>query len=146
MNNREGKSDTVGGGSSKKPSHVQEFSIRVPKTQRKKHHVMRFNATLNVDFAQWKVVKLERENNMKEFKSLEEDQPKFGAGSEYNRDLREEARKKKFGIISKKYRADQQPWILKVGGKPGKKFKGIREGGKWNKIPIFILFIVSILI
>uniref|UniRef100_T1GFB8 Transcription initiation factor IIF subunit alpha n=1 Tax=Megaselia scalaris TaxID=36166 RepID=T1GFB8_MEGSC len=128
MNNREGKSDAVGGGSSKKPSHVQEFSIRVPKTQRKKHHVMRFNATLNVDFAQWKVVKLERENNMKEFKSLEEDQPKFGAGSEYNRDLREEARKKKFGIISKKYRADQQPWILKVGGKPGKKFKGIREG------------------
>ncbi|XP_055902073.1 general transcription factor IIF subunit 1 [Eupeodes corollae] len=111
------------------PSNVQEFNIRVPKNLRKKHHVMRFNATLNVDFAQWRMVKLERENNMKEFKGFDEDMPKFGAGSEYNRDLREEVRRKKFGIIAKKYRPDAQPWILKVGGKSGKKFKGIREGG-----------------
>lgn len=90
---------------------------------------MRFNATLNVDFAQWRSVKLERENNMKEFRGMEEDMPKFGAGSEYNRDLREEVRRKKFGIIAKKYRPEAQPWILKVGGKNGKKFKGIREGG-----------------
>lgn len=90
---------------------------------------MRFNATLNVDFAEWRMVKLERENNMKEFKGFDEDMPKFGAGSEYNRDLREEVRRKKFGIIAKKYRPDAQPWILKVGGKNGKKFKGIREGG-----------------
>ncbi|XP_037808418.1 general transcription factor IIF subunit 1 [Lucilia sericata] len=111
------------------PANVQEFNIRVPKNLRKKHHVMRFNATLNVDFAQWRNVKLERENNMKEFKGAEEDMPKFGAGSEYNRDLREEVRRKKFGIIAKKYRPEAQPWILKVGGKSGKKFKGIREGG-----------------
>ncbi|XP_075146109.1 transcription factor IIFalpha [Haematobia irritans] len=111
------------------PANVQEFKIRVPKSLRKKHHVMRFNATLNVDFAQWRSVKLERENNMREFKGAEEDMPKFGAGSEYNRDLREEVRRKKFGIIAKKYRPEAQPWILKVGGKNGKKFKGIREGG-----------------
>ncbi|KAM7361167.1 transcription factor IIFalpha [Cochliomyia hominivorax] len=111
------------------PANVQEFNIRVPKNLRKKHHVMRFNATLNVDFAQWRNVKLERENNMKEFKGAEEEMPKFGAGSEYNRDLREEVRRKKFGIIAKKYRPEAQPWILKVGGKSGKKFKGIREGG-----------------
>ncbi|XP_017482617.1 PREDICTED: general transcription factor IIF subunit 1 [Rhagoletis zephyria] len=111
------------------PTNVQEFNIRVPKNLRKKHHVMRFNATLNVDFAQWRGVKMERENNMKEFRGMEEDMPKFGAGSEYNRDLREEVRRKKFGIIAKKYRPEAQPWILKVGGKNGKKFKGIREGG-----------------
>ncbi|XP_039971277.1 general transcription factor IIF subunit 1 [Bactrocera tryoni] len=111
------------------PSNIQEFNIRVPKNLRKKHHVMRFNATLNVDFAQWRGVKMERENNMKEFRGMEEDTPKFGAGSEYNRDLREEVRRKKFGIIAKKYRPEAQPWILKVGGKSGKKFKGIREGG-----------------
>lgn len=138
MNSKDLKATDAVAGSSKKPLSVQEFSIRVPKTQRKKHHVMRFNATLNVDFAQWKVVKLERENNMKEFKSFDEDQPKFGAGSEYNRDLREEARKKKFGIISKKYRADQQPWILKVGGKSGKKFKGIREGGVGENASFYV--------
>ncbi|KAJ8735094.1 hypothetical protein PYW08_014344 [Mythimna loreyi] len=108
---------------------VQEFKIRVPKNVKKKHHVMRFNATLNVDFAKWTHVKMERENNIKEFKGMDEDMPKFGAGSEYGRDVREEARRKKFGIISRKYKPEDQPWILKVGGKTGKKFKGIREGG-----------------
>lgn len=74
---------------------------------------------------------MERENNLREFKMTEEDMPKFGAGSEYNRDQKEEARRKKFGIIAKKYNPDNQPWILKVGSgsKTGKKFRGIREGG-----------------
>ncbi|XP_050684667.1 general transcription factor IIF subunit 1 [Leptidea sinapis] len=118
---------TTPGGSSS--SSVQEFKIRVPKNVKKKYHVMRFNATLNVDFAKWTHVKMERENNIKEFKGIEEDMPKFGAGSEYGRDLREEARRKKFGIMTRKYKPEDQPWILKVGGKTGKKFKGIREGG-----------------
>ncbi|EDW15017.1 general transcription factor IIF subunit 1 [Drosophila mojavensis] len=117
--------------------NVQEFKIRVPK-MRKKHHVMRFNATLNVDFAQWRNVKLERENNMKEFRGIDEEQPKFGAGSEYNRDQREEARRKKFGIIARKYRPEAQPWILKVGGKTGKKFKGIREGGVGENAAFYV--------
>ncbi|CAG4991076.1 unnamed protein product [Colias eurytheme] len=108
---------------------VQEFKIRVPKNVKKKYHVMRFNATLNVDFAKWTHVKMERENNIKEYKGMDEDMPKYGAGSEYGRGLREEARRKKFGIISRKYKPEDQPWILKVGGKTGKKFKGIREGG-----------------
>ncbi|CAO1404555.1 unnamed protein product [Diamesa serratosioi] len=108
---------------------VTEYSVRVPKTIKNKHHVMRFNYNLNVDFAQWRTVKMERENNMREYKGAEEEQPKFGAGSEYNRELKEEARRKKFGIIAKKYNPDAQPWIVKVGGKSGKKFRGIREGG-----------------
>ncbi|VVD00910.1 unnamed protein product [Leptidea sinapis] len=110
---------TTPGGSSS--SSVQEFKIRVPKNVKKKYHVMRFNATLNVDFAKWTHVKMERENNIKEFKGIEEDMPKFGAGSEYGRDLREEARRKKFGIMTRKYKPEDQPWILKVGGKTGKK-------------------------
>ncbi|XP_026466359.1 general transcription factor IIF subunit 1 isoform X2 [Ctenocephalides felis] len=109
---------------------VQEYKIRVPKNARKQYHVMRFNATLNVNFNDWNsTVKMERENNMKEFKGLEEEQPKFGAGSEFGRELKEEARRKKFGIVAKKYKPEDQPWILKAGGKGGKKFKGIREGG-----------------
>lgn len=44
---------------------------------KKKHHVMRFNATLNVDFAKWTHVKMERENNIKEFKGFDEDMPKY---------------------------------------------------------------------
>lgn len=98
---------------------------------------MRFNYNLNIDFSQWRTVKMERENNQREFKMTEDDDiPKFGAGSEYNRDQKEEARRKKFGIIAKKYNPEAQPWLLKVGqigaatgSKTGKKFRGIREGG-----------------
>jgi transcription initiation factor TFIIF subunit alpha len=83
----------------------------------------------NVDFTSWKSVKMERENNLKEYKGIEEDTPKFGAGSEYNRDLKEEAKRKRAGIIARRYQPDAQPWILKSGGKTGKKFRGQREGG-----------------
>lgn len=31
--------------------------------------------------------------------------------------------------MTRKYKPDDQPWILKAGGSCGKKFKGIREGG-----------------
>ncbi|KAK9500806.1 hypothetical protein O3M35_002000 [Rhynocoris fuscipes] len=115
--------------SSQPAPSVQEFSIRVPKNSKKKYHVMRFSSISNVDFMKWNQVKMERENNIKEYKTFEEEQPKYGAGSEYGREAREEARRKKFGIITKKYKPEDQPWILKVGGKTGKKFKGIREGG-----------------
>lgn len=93
------------------------------------HHIMRFNDTLNVDFAKWKSVKLEREDNLRDSNSKVEEMPKFGAGSEFNRDFREELRRKKYGINPRKYRAEAQPWILKVGGEIKKNFKGIREGG-----------------
>lgn len=46
---------------------------------------------------------------------------RFGAGSEFGRDQREEARRKKFGIITRRYKPDDQPWLLKIGGKMGKK-------------------------
>lgn len=89
---------------------ITEYSIRIPKnTNKNKHHVMRFNYNLGVDFSQWRTVKMERENNQREFKmSQDDDIPKFGAGSEYNRDQKEEARRKKFGIIAKKYNPDAQ--------------------------------------
>lgn len=91
---------------------------------------MRYNGNLNVNFESWGQVKMERENNLKDFKGcIDEDMPKYGAGSEFGREAREEARRKKYGIMSKKYNPDDQPWILKYGGKAGKKFKGIREGG-----------------
>ncbi|KAK4881104.1 hypothetical protein RN001_004423 [Aquatica leii] len=114
--------------SSSQPT-VQEYSIRVPKSLQKRYHVMRFNATLDVDISKWTQVKMERENNMKEFKGIDEDQPKFGAGSEFGREAREEARRKKLGIMQRKYKPDDQPWILKSYSSTVKKFKGIREGG-----------------
>lgn len=98
--------------------------------------MMRFHAALGIDFKTWTHAKMERENNMKEFRSLDDEMPKFGAGSEFGREQKEEARRKKFGIHMRKYNPEDQPWILTTGGKGGKKFKGIREG--WS-IREFIL-------
>ncbi|CAH1381270.1 general transcription factor IIF subunit 1 isoform X1 [Tenebrio molitor] len=111
------------------PANVQEYTIKVPKNVQKRYHVMRFNGTLDVDFAKWTQVKMERENNLKEYKGIDEEQPKFGAGSEFGREAKEEARRKKLGIVARKYRPEDQPWILKSYGSTVKKFKGIREGG-----------------
>ena len=65
--------------------------------------------------------KIERENNLKDFKSAYdiETVPKFGAGSEFGREQREEARKKKFGVRIRKYNSDDQPWLLRLGGGSG---------------------------
>ncbi|CAG9861056.1 unnamed protein product [Phyllotreta striolata] len=103
--------------------NVQEFSIRVPKSGQKKHHVMRFNGTLDIDFSKWTKISMERENNMKEFKGTDEEMPKYGAGSEFGREAKEEARRKKLGIIARKYKPEDQPWILKSYGSTVKKFK-----------------------
>lgn len=68
--------------------------------------------------------KMERENNLKEYKTANDldTMPKFGAGSEYGRDLKEEARRKKYGIIMKKYNPEDQPWLLRLGaGKQARK-------------------------
>jgi len=46
--------------------------------------------------------------------------PKFGAGSEYGREQRDEARKKKFGMQRKKYSSDDQPWLLSLNEGEGK--------------------------
>lgn len=114
--------------SASSPQVCQEYIVKMPLNKSKRFNVMRFSGSQKVDVKQWTQVKMERENNMKEFKA-DEDLPKFGAGSEFGREQREESRRKKYGIMTKKYNPEDQPWILKLNGKGGKKYKGIREGG-----------------
>ena len=60
---------------------------------------------------------MERENNFKEYKTANDigQMPKFGAGSEFGREQKEIARKKKYGIMMKNYNPSDQPWLLKIG-------------------------------
>ena len=75
----------------------EEFVIRTPqRNTRKNYHIMKFR---NNDPAKWTQVRMVRENNKKEFKNPNEEMPKFGAGSEYGREEREEGRKKYFVFI-----------------------------------------------
>ena len=38
---------------------------------------MRFNPVSNIDFTKWSQVKMERENNIKEFRNAAEEKPKY---------------------------------------------------------------------
>ena len=80
-------------------------------------------------------VRMVRENNQKTRAGQEEEQPKFGAGSEFGREQKEEARRKKFGFVSKKYNPDAQPWLMRVGSKKdGKHYRG----EKLNILPFLL--------
>ncbi|CAG04103.1 unnamed protein product, partial [Tetraodon nigroviridis] len=68
----------------------------------------------------------------------EEEVPESGAGSEFGKKQREEARRKKFGIVTREFKAEDQPWILKVNGKGGKRFKGQRKGGVTENASYYI--------
>ncbi|XP_025423623.1 general transcription factor IIF subunit 1-like [Sipha flava] len=105
-------------------SSTKEFSLKVLKISDVKYQMMKFNSNLNIDFVKWSHAKMERDINKVDGKFAEEDMPKFGAGSEFGREARQEARKRRYG--GNKKVSESSPWILKVGGK---KFKGVREGG-----------------
>ena len=51
-----------------------------------------------------------------------ENLPAFGAGSEFGRERREEARKKRRGFVTKPKDREAAPWNLKIGGKSGKRW------------------------
>ena len=50
----------------------------------------------------------------------EPDQPEVGEGSEYGRQRREEARRKKRGYRGRRKEADDQPWVLREKKRGGK--------------------------
>jgi len=119
----------------------QEFTVRVPpRDERRKYHVMKFNASLNIDFGKWSQARMVRENNQKILNQANfgDDDPKFGAGSVFGKDVKEEARRKKLGISRKVYDPEAQPWLMRVGGKGGRKYKGIREGGVSNNTTFYV--------
>ena len=84
---------------------VSEYTVRVPpRKENKKYHIMKFRNTLaSNDPSKWNAVRMIRENNKKQYKGNEEEMPKYGAGSEYGREEREEARRKKYGYNRKQY-------------------------------------------
>ncbi|XP_075798690.1 general transcription factor IIF subunit 1 isoform X6 [Microtus pennsylvanicus] len=117
--------------------NVTEYVVRVPKNTTKKYNIMAFNAADKVNFATWNQARLERDLSNKKIYQ-EEEMPESGAGSEFNRKLREEARRKKYGIVLKEFRPEDQPWLLRVNGKSGRKFKGIKKGGVTENTAYYI--------
>uniref|UniRef100_A0A4W3H7I0 Transcription initiation factor IIF subunit alpha n=1 Tax=Callorhinchus milii TaxID=7868 RepID=A0A4W3H7I0_CALMI len=116
---------------------VTEYTVRVPKNNVKKYNIMAFNAADKVNFNTWTQAKMERDLSNKKIYQ-EEELPEFGAGSEFGKKSREESRKKKFGIVTREFKPEDQPWLLRVNGKAGKKFKGQKKGGVTENASYYI--------
>ena len=120
---------------------VQNFTIRIPKVSNKKYSIMGFRGSTPIEFSEWERVIMERENAAVPPKQTD-DNPKFGAGSEYRKDQREEAKRIKHGYVSNKNKTNHNPWIIQHGlknDKKTKKYRGIREGGVTENASYYVL-------
>ncbi|RVE69392.1 hypothetical protein OJAV_G00077290 [Oryzias javanicus] len=118
-------------------SSTTEYTVRVPKNTSKKYNIMAFNSGDKVNCSGWTQARMERDMSARRIYG-EEELPEGGAGSEFGKKQREEARRKKFGIVTREFKVEDQPWILKVNGKAGKRFKGIKKGGVTENASYYI--------
>ena len=116
---------------------VTEYVVRVPKNTTKNVNIMAFNAADKVNLATWNQAQLERDLSNKKIYQ-EEEMPKSGAGRGFRCKMREEALRKKYGIVLKKSQPEDQPWLLQVEGQLGWKFKGIKRGGVIERTSYYI--------
>lgn len=118
-------------------SSTTEYTVRVPKNTSKKYNIMAFNAGDKVNCSTWTQARMERDMSARRIYG-EEETPEGGAGSEFGKKQREEARRKKFGIITREFKVEDQPWLLKINGKAGKRFKGQKKGGVTENASYYI--------
>jgi len=105
-----------------------EYKLRVPKNLLKRYNVMKIKAPRPIKFAEIKEANMVRKTKKQVY--VEEDGPSMpthGAGSVYNYDRKEEARKKRRGYIERKVNQDDLPYALRLGGKGGKRYTGKKE-------------------
>uniref|UniRef100_A0A9J8BVI1 Transcription initiation factor IIF subunit alpha n=2 Tax=Cyprinus carpio TaxID=7962 RepID=A0A9J8BVI1_CYPCA len=118
-------------------SSATEYVVRVPKNTSKKYNIMAFNAGDKVSCSTWTQARMERDMSNRRIYG-EEETPDGAAGSEFGKKQREEARRKKYGIVTKEFKVEDQPWILKVNGKAGRRFKGLKKGGVTENASYYI--------
>uniref|UniRef100_A0A3Q1GAR0 Transcription initiation factor IIF subunit alpha n=1 Tax=Acanthochromis polyacanthus TaxID=80966 RepID=A0A3Q1GAR0_9TELE len=118
-------------------SSTTEYIVRVPKNTSKKYNIMSFNAGDRVSCSTWTQARMERDMSARRIFG-EEETTEGAAGSEFGKKQREEARRKKFGIVTREFKVEDQPWILKVNGKAGKRFKGQKKGGVTENASYYI--------
>ncbi|XP_072225522.1 general transcription factor IIF subunit 1 [Leuresthes tenuis] len=118
-------------------SSTTEYTVRVPKNTSKKYNIMAFNAGDRVNCSAWTQARMERDMSGRRIYG-EEETTEGGAGSEFGKKQREESRRKKFGIVTREFKLEDQPWILKVNGKAGKRFKGVKKGGVTENASYYI--------
>uniref|UniRef100_A0A3B5AFM7 Transcription initiation factor IIF subunit alpha n=1 Tax=Stegastes partitus TaxID=144197 RepID=A0A3B5AFM7_9TELE len=112
-------------------------SVGLSENTSKKYNIMAFNAGDRVSCSSWTQARMERDMSARRIYG-EEETAEGAAGSEFGKKQREEARRKKFGIVTREFKVEDQPWILKVNGKAGKRFKGLKKGGVTENASYYI--------
>uniref|UniRef100_A0A8C2T2J9 Transcription initiation factor IIF subunit alpha n=1 Tax=Coturnix japonica TaxID=93934 RepID=A0A8C2T2J9_COTJA len=101
----------------------------------KRYNIMAFNAADKVNISTWHQARMERDLSSRRLYQ-EEELPESGAGSEFHRRIRDEARRRKLGITIKPFRAEEQPWLLRVNGKGGRRGVIWGRGLMWGLIDV----------
>ncbi|GAU95838.1 hypothetical protein RvY_07383 [Ramazzottius varieornatus] len=124
------------------------FEFRVPKNTNKKVFVCKFSNALSVNFESWKknAPELAREGAQEVIKTVDKEEeeaapaPTSGAGSQFGKEKRDEARKKKY---TRRARPDEAaPWIL-TDNSTAKKYRGPKEGGVQDNSSYYIFTTVG---
>jgi len=126
-------------------SKSEEFNVVIPDSIiKKKFNIMKFNSGGQTDVQNWKAATLSRDLSARKQYETDLMMPEFGAGSEFGRRQKLEARRLKMGgRRNKGFVVENQPWSLKVTSleipkddkkdiKPTfvtKEFQGKKEGG-----------------
>ncbi|CAH3198806.1 unnamed protein product [Porites evermanni] len=118
-------------------ANTSMYKVRVPRHLAKKYSVMRFQST-KVDISAVSKAQMSRQTESIEEKESE-NLPTFGAGSEFGRERREEARKKRRGHVTQPKNPEAAPWNLRIGGKSGRRFTGRKEAGINENSSYYIL-------
>lgn len=118
---------TSSGNSNKKNKML--YPIFSPSSSDIGFSILSFRHSDNIDLNTVPMAKMNRENNLRDFRSAYgmDAAPKYGEGSQFGKEQKDEARRQKYGIRSKKYNPLDQPWLLNAGnGKKARKYKGIK--------------------
>ena len=85
---------------------------------KKRFHALKFH-TRNVDMASWAKADMARDttNMPASYRAEWENLPKQGQGSEFGREAKELARRKKFGFMPRRVQSiEDLPWLIKSTG------------------------------
>ncbi|OWA51604.1 putative General transcription factor IIF subunit 1 [Hypsibius exemplaris] len=128
-----------------KTDTTKNYELRVPKGNGRKVFVSKFSNALKIDFGTWKknAPDFAREgagqNVARASTFVEVDAPKVGAGSEFGKDKRDEARRKKY---TRRARSDDVPWIMND-VVTNRKYRGTKEGGVQDNSSYYIFTTVD---
>lgn len=93
---------------------TKDYYVRVSKSRRK-FHALKFN-TGTIDMGKFNRPEMNRDTSSVPSRPDWENGPKSGQGSEYNKEAKELAKRRKYGYVPKKVHAEDLPWIINTKG------------------------------